>query len=312
MERWLRVVGAFAFVAASSVEARAQMGVARGQVVDEKGAPVAGATVELVFAGEIERKFKTKTDSKGQYTQVVNTGSYRVIASKDGYQGSYMDRPVRTGDPTDLPTLTIVGREAVARKAMAPILEQFEKAAALSKAGKLDEAVAVYREVEAEHPDIPELYFNLGTIYARQEKWPEAEAAYLKATELQPENAQAQVLLADVHRRMGRTDEAVAALEKLVAKKPDDPKLYYDLGVFYLNARRDRDAFASFEEVHKRDPDNVDVLYLLGTLSVNLGQIEQARSYLQSYLDKAAANGQYRAIASELITKLQPAKPPQP
>jgi tetratricopeptide (TPR) repeat protein len=310
MERCLRVVGALALVAASAVEARAQMGAARGQVVDEKGTPVAGATVELVSAGEIQRQFKTKTDGKGQYTQVVNTGTYRVIASKDGYQGSYMDQRVRTGDPTDLPTLTIVGREAVVRKAMAPILEQFEKAAQLSKAGKLDEAVAVYREVEAQHPDIPELHFNLGTIYARQEKWPEAEAAYEKAIELQPENAQAQVLLADVHKRMGRADEAVAAMEKLVAKNPDDPKLRYDLGVFYLSARRDGEAFASFEEVRKRDPDNVDVLYLLGTLSINLGQIEQARGYLQSYLDKAAEDGQYRATASELIAKLQPAKPP--
>ncbi len=237
---------------------------------------------------------------------------YRVTASKDGYQGSYMDRRVGTGDPTDLPTLTIVSREAVARKAMAPILEQFEKAAALSKAGQLDEAVAVYREVEAKHPDIPELYFNLGTIFARQEKWPDAEAAYRKVTALDPGNVQAQVLLADVHKRMGRTDEAVAAMETIVAKNPDDPKLRYDLGIFYLAARRDADAFASFEEVRKRDPGNVEVLYLLGTLSINQGQVEQAKGYLQSYLDKAPPDGQHRATAGELLAKLSPAKAPSP
>lgn len=312
MKRWLRVVGAFALVAASGVEARAQMGVARGDVVDEKGAPVAGATVQLKFIGDMEREYTTKTDAKGQYTQVVGTGMYRVIASKDGYQGTYTDQRVRTGDPTDLPTLAIVSREAVARKAMAPILEQFEKAAALSKAGKLDEAVAVYRKLEAEHPKIPELHFNLGTLYARQEKWPEAEAAYKKAIELDPGNAQAQVLLADVHRRMGRTDEAVAAMEKLVATNPDDPKLSYDLGVFYLNERRYEEAVASLEKVPKRDPGNVDVLYLLGTASLNLGQVEKAVGFLQSYLDKAPADGQYRANASALISKLLPAPPTPP
>jgi tetratricopeptide (TPR) repeat protein len=307
MKTWLRLVGAFALVAASGVEARAQMGVAQGRVVDENGAPVAGAKVQLKFLGEMEREYTTKTDGKGQYTQVVRSGRYRVIASKDGYQGSYLDLAVRTGDSTDLPNLEIVSFQAVARKAMAPILEQFEKAAELSKAGKLDEAAAVYRKLEAEHPDLPELHFNLGTIYARQEKWPEAEAAYKKAAELDPGNVQAQVLLADVHRRMGRTDEAVAAMEKLVAKNPDDPKLHYDLGLFYLNERRYEEAVASLDEVRKRDPDKVDVLYLLGTASLNLGQVERAVSFLKSYLDKAPADGQYRASAGALVSKLQPA-----
>jgi Flp pilus assembly protein TadD len=306
MERWLRVVGAIAIVAGSAVEARAQMGVARGQVVDEKGAPVADATVELVFRGEIERQYRTKTNKKGEYTQVVATGNYRVTVSKEGYQGTYLDHRVTTGDPTDLPTLKIVSRVAVAKEAMAPILEQFEKAAALLKAGRMDEAIAVYREVGAKHPDMPEVHFNLGTIYARQEKWPGRGVQEDRGPRTPRPN-----LLADVQ-RMGRTDEAVAEMEKLAAKHPDDPKLRYDLGIFYLSARRDGEAFAAFEEARKRDPGNVEVLYLLGTLSVNRGEIEQARGYLQSYLDKAAPDAQYRAIASELVAKLQPAKPQSP
>jgi tetratricopeptide (TPR) repeat protein len=308
MKRWLTVFGAFALVVASGMEAHAQMGTARGEVVDESGAPVAGATVELVFLGELERKYTLETDDDGMYIRVVPTGMYRVVASKEGYQGSYMDRSVRTGDTTDLPTLEIVSQRIAARKAMAPILEQFEKAAELSAAGKLDEAIALYREVEREHPEIPELHFNLGTVYARQEKWAEAEAAYQRALELEPDNAQAQVLLADVHRNMGLTDEAVAAMEKLIAENPDNAQLHYDLGIFYLNAKRDEDAFAAFEEVRRRDPDNVDALYLLGTLSINLDRIEQAVDLLESYLEKAPEDGRYRALASDLLSNLQPAE----
>lgn len=311
MMRWLRMVSAFALVLASGAEANAQMGAARGQVVDQDGAPVAGATIQLDFLGEIDRQYTTETDDRGEYAQVVGTGRYRVTVTKDGYQGTYLDHAVSTGATTDLPTLEIVSREAAARAAAAPILKQFEKADKLSQAGKLDEAVAVYLELDAEHPDIPELYFNLGTIYARQEKWPEAEAAYLKTLELEPDNTQAQVLLANIRKSLGRTDEAVAALEKLVAENPGDPELHYNLGVFYLNANRYQDAFASFDEVRKRDPDNVDVLYLLGTLSVNLGQIEGAVGHLQSYLENAPEDGQYRATASELLSKLQPADPQQ-
>jgi tetratricopeptide (TPR) repeat protein len=271
---------------------------------------VADATVELVFRGEVERQYKTRTNKKGEFTQALPSGNYRVTVSKDGYQGTYLDHRVTTGDPTDLPTFKIVSRTAVAQEAMAPILAQFEKAAAMSKEGKVDEAIAVYREVEAKHPDMPEVHYNLGTLYARQEKWPEAEAAFKKAVELAPDNTQAHVLLADVHSRMGRTEEAVAALERLVAKSPDDAKVRFELGILYQKARRNEEAFAAFEEARKRDPGNVDVLYLLGTLSLNLGRVDEARGYLQSYLDKAPADADYRATASELVAKLPPAKPP--
>lgn len=304
MKQWLRVVGALALVVASGVEARAQMGVARGKVVDQEGEPVAGAVVQFEFLGGVERHYTTETNDKGAYTQVIASGRYRVTASKDGYRGSYLDRSVSSGSPTDLPTLEIVDQEAAAQAAMAPILKQFEDAAALAEAGRLDEAVAAYRELEPAHPDVPELFFNLATLYARQEKWPEAEAAFQRVLELQPDNARAEVLLAEVHKNMGRGDEALAAMEKLIEKTPEDPELHYNLGVFYLNTQRHEDAYAAFDEVRKLDPDNVDVLYLLGTLSLNLGQIDQARGHLQAYLDRAPADGQYRATATELLSKL--------
>jgi cytochrome c-type biogenesis protein CcmH/NrfG len=312
MARWVRVVAAFTLAMACGLEALAQMGIARGKVEDEKGGPVEGAVVELVFRGEMERQYKTKTNKKGEYTQVVPSGAYRVTASKEGYQGSFMDQRIATGDGTDLPTLKIVSRAAVAKEAMAPILAQFEKAAALSKEGKTDEAIAIYREVEAQHPDISEVHYNMGTLYARQQKWPEAEAAYKRAVEIAPDNVQAHVLLADVYRQSGRTDEAVATLEKLVAGKPDDPKLHYEMGVMYQGARRFEEAAAQFEEVRKRDPQNVDALFALGTVSLNLGRIDQAKEHLQSYLDKAPADAPYRATATELLAKLQAAKPASP
>jgi predicted Zn-dependent protease len=311
MKGWLRVVGALALVLASGVHARAQMGAARGQVVDEDGDPVAGATVELLFLGEVDRKFTTETNDKGRYTQMVNTGRYRVTVSKEGYQGTYLDQRIETGAPTDLPTLTLVSRESAVRKAMAPVLEQFKKAAELSAAGKVDEAIAIYRAVEKEHPKIPELHFNLGTLYSRQKRFPEAETEYLKAIELAPDSVDAHVLLADVRKNMGRADEAVAALQKLVAESPEDARLHYELGRFYISVDRQEDAFASFEKVRELDPENVDVLYLLGTLSINQSKVEQAVSFLQSYLDRAPEDGRWRANARDLLSRLQPEETPQ-
>lgn len=316
MKRWMITVGALALVSTWGAPAHAQlgqMGIARGRVVDQDGKPVAGATVEFVYTGEGSRKYTTETDKGGRYTQMVASGRYRVSAMKDGYQGSYQDVRVAssTSTPTDLPAFQIVNREAAAAAAAAPILAKFEQAQALSEAGELDEAIAVYRELEAERPDVPEVYFNLGALYGRQEKWDEAEAAFEKVLELEPDNAQAKVLLAETLKNQGRADEGVASLERLVAENPDDPQLQYNLGVFYLNAQKYQEAFDAFDRVRELDPEKVDVLYLLGTLSLNLGEIDQAASFFRSYLDEAPADGQYRATAEDLLSKLAPQGPSQ-
>jgi cytochrome c-type biogenesis protein CcmH/NrfG len=310
MNRLLTVVGVFALLVVSAAQAHAQMGIVRGKVVDQGDKPVAEATVEFAFTGESNRQYTTKTDKGGWYTQMVASGPYHVTVTKDGYQGMAQDVRVPSGTttPTVLPTVKIVDREVAAREAMAPILEQFKKADELAQAGKMDEAIAVYEDVKAQHPNIVEAYFNLGSLYARQEKWPEAEAEYQKVIELQPDNSMARVLLAQTHRNMGRADEAVAEVEQLIAENPDDPELYYNLGVFYLNAQRYEDAFKSFDKVRTLDPDNLDVLYLLGTLSLNLGETQKAVDFFQSYLDKAPEDAQYRATASELLSKIQAAE----
>jgi predicted Zn-dependent protease len=308
MKRWLGFIGALALVLASGVEARAQMGAARGKVVDQKDAPVPDAKVQFEFLGGMTRRYETRTNDKGEYTQVVVSGPYRITVSKDGYQGFAMEQRVEMGGTSDLPTIQIIHSQTAAEEAMAPVVKEFERASELSKAGKLDEAIAVYLELEKEHSDIPELYHNLGMLYGRQEKWPEAEAALQKSLELQPDNRASRMMLAEVHKGMGRGDEAVAELETLAQQSPDDPEVLYDLGVFYLNAQRYEDAYARFDAVRRLDPDNLDVVYLLGTLSVNLGEIDRARGYLQEYLDRAPEDAQYRATASELVTKLQPAE----
>ncbi len=313
MLRWLGVVGALALVVACPVGVSAQqMGFARGQVVDEAGAPVVGATVQLKSLGEVDREYTTRTDKKGRFAQGLVSGRYRITVSKDGFQGTFLDHAIASGDPTELPTLKIVSRQKIVQDAMAPILAEFDKASGLVKAGKLDEAIATYKELAAAHPDLPEAHLNVGTLYVRQEKWPEAEAALQKAVKLAPENAQAQVLLATVHSRQGRTEEARAEMERLRTTHPGDPRIHYELGAIHLDAKRYEEAYAALEEVRKLDPTNTDVLYLLGTISLNLGKLDAARGHLQAYLQAAPTDGRYRSLATELVGQLEKAQPKAP
>src|SRR5216683_6245244 len=88
-------------------------GAVRGRVVDEKGQALPEAVVSLDFQGGVTRKFDTKTNKKGEFTQVgLSPGVYRITANKEGYQGMFIDTRVSLGEPVQLPELKIVTRAA--------------------------------------------------------------------------------------------------------------------------------------------------------------------------------------------------------
>jgi tetratricopeptide (TPR) repeat protein len=291
------------------------MGVAQGRIVDENGDPVTGASVEFDYQSGMSRQYAAETDEKGKYQQIVTAGRYRITASKEGYQGGFMEQVVNAGGPTSMPDIQLVSRDSLMQAALAPIVEKFQEAGELTRAGKLDEAAAVFGELAAEHPDIPELHFNLGTIYARQEKWAEAEAAFQRTLELQPENTQAAQSLSGVYESLGRQDDAIVVMEGLAAAHPEDAGIQYNLGILYTNVRRVDEAYATLQEAERLDPDNVEVHYVLGTLALNQGRTDAAVSHLETYLQKAAQDAAYRETASGLLASLKQAQgrtDPQP
>src|SRR5262249_26821033 len=166
----------------------------RGRIVDEKGQPVPEAQVTLEYQGGVTRKFDTKTNKKGEFTQVgLAPGPYRITANKEGYQGGYVDTRVPLGEPLQVPDLKIVTKAAAqaaaggeAEKANAALREMFAKANQLSQEGKSDEAIAAYNELLAKNPQIPEAHYNIGFIKTQKKDWPGAEAEYLKALEIRP------------------------------------------------------------------------------------------------------------------------------
>ena len=144
-------------------------GSARGVVVDDQGEPVADATVTIEFTGGVPRKFEVKTNEKGQYQQVgLAIGSYRFTASKEGYAPAALDIKIGMGLATQIPELQLVSAAAAAAQAnpdAAVIKEKFEQGVGLARAGKLDEAEAVFHEILEIQPGIAEVHRNLGYVF---------------------------------------------------------------------------------------------------------------------------------------------------
>jgi tetratricopeptide (TPR) repeat protein len=290
----------------SAGAASAQTGTARGKVVDEKGQGLQEAVVTLDYQGPMTRKFETKTNKKGEYTQVgMQPGVYRVTAAKEGYAGSFVETKITLGDATYLPDIKMIPKAAAAAaaadKGMDELRGGFEKANALMNEGKLDEAEAEYRALIIKNPTIPQLHHNLAVVLSKKKDMAGAEAAYLKAVEVKPDYAEGYAGLSNMYLVNGQADKAVEVLNKALASRPEDGKLVYQLGYAQFNSGQYEPAAASFAKAATLDPANPEVHYYLGTIALTSGKKAECVEHLEKYLAMKPSNAQNAAVAPGLL-----------
>ena len=134
MKRILVGAAVLASVAFLGGEAAAQSGTARGKVVDDKDQAVVDAVVLLEYTGGVTRKNETKTNKKGEYTQVgLAPGVYRITASKEGFAPVTIEYRIQLGEPTYLPNIKLSPPRAAG--AAGPADPAAEKAMAELRAG---------------------------------------------------------------------------------------------------------------------------------------------------------------------------------
>lgn len=286
-----------------AADAQAQTGAARGKVFDEAKQPVEGAKVAIDAQGGMTRHFETKTNKKGEFTQVgLPPGIYRFTATKDGFQGTYIEIKIGIGDPTPVPELVLKkagGGAGAAGGGETEMREGFKKALELTQAGKLDEAEAAYKELLAKAPMIPEAHYNLGYIYSQKKDWAAAEAAYQKALELRPDYGDATVALARVYQDSGQAEKAEAIWKQ--AGSSTDPKILFNLGITHFNSGQAAEANAAFKKVLEADSSNLDALYFVGNTYFQLGQYADAVTALEKYVATAPPTAQNMPVAKGLL-----------
>jgi Flp pilus assembly protein TadD len=311
MKRSLLAGGLCAAALLFGAEAFAQTGTARGKVLDEKKQPVPDTVITLEFQGGVTRKMETKTNKKGEFTQVgMYPGAYRITASKEGYAPGVIDVRISMGEPTYLPDIQIMTRAAAQAasgdKSREELSATFKKATELTQAGQYDQAEAAYREILVKNPSVPEVHYNLGYVYSQKKDWPSAEAAYLKAIEVRPTYGEAYTALSRVYRESGQPAKATEILAKAAAENKGDPKVQFGVAVDLLNAGKTEEAVAAFQKVVEIDPAYAESYFHLGALSVGQNKIPEAVGYLEKYLSLNPANAQNVATAQGLLQALKP------
>ncbi len=301
---------ALAVVLALTTSALAQS-VVRGKVTDAQGKPVEGATV-LFEAEGANRKTQTKTDKTGEFLQVgLQSGSYKVTASKDGVGSQTKTSNVRQG-PNQALNFAISAASAMspADKEAAVALQAAAGAALEAmKAGRHDEAIAKFNEVILKVPTCSDCYYNIGVAYVAKQQYAEAETAFKKVIELKPDSGEAYTGLANVYNTQKKFDLAADASAKASqfsggAAGAGGAEASYNQGVVLFNAGKFADAKPQFEAAVKADPSMAMAHYQLGMASLNLGMIPDAIAALEGYL-KVDPNGPKAAEVKAALPALQ-------
>ncbi len=91
--------------------------------------------------------------------------------------------------------------------------------------------------------------------------------------------------LAMVAEKLNRVDEAETRLEHLVSIKPDDAQALNALGYTLVDqTQRTNEGYALIERAHKLSPDDPFILDSLGWALYRLGRLDEAEKYLQRAL----------------------------
>jgi len=320
----IAVVLAVGLVPLLAPGARAQSPVtALGRVVDGQGNPLADVQVLLDYKGHVVQKYRTKTDKNGVFTHVnVYSGPYRITLKKEGVGETSFDYNIQEIDrlqkPPDFKLLPPRAQAAppppgsglAPATGAAPVdatklAADINAAMALSREGRLDEAVAAYEAVLASAPGVPLVHFNLGTTYKKKGDIPKAEAAMRRSFELDPLFVDGYVGLATVLAESGKQDEAIEVIRQGTAANEKSGRLQYALGVLAEGKGDTATAKQAFLKAEELDPQNVETQYHLATVALNMNDKAEAIARLEKFVATAPAGTPNVDVAKSLILALQ-------
>jgi Tfp pilus assembly protein PilF len=288
-------------LAAWASPAAAQTGQLKGKVLDAQKKPIEGATVTIEHQ-DSRTKYTLKTKKGGDYIQIgIPPGQYLVTAEKDALKQSF---PTRVGlDMTEInfelkPGSNTAGMsKEEAAKATARVeglKTAFSEGAALSNAGKHDEAIAKFNEVIAAVPKCTECYVNIGSNYAMKKDYAQAEVALKKALELDPNSVDAYNLLATVYNDQKKFPEAQAmsaeASKRTSVAGGASADTLYNQGVISWNANDFPKAQEFFSGAVAANANHAESHFMLGRVYLNLGKLADAAKEFETYV-KIAPTG---------------------
>ena len=162
---------------------------------------------------------------------------------------------------------------------------KLDRADALGRLGRFDEAVAQLEDAEKQVPEAGEIKTKLGDVHQAAGRWMEAEKYYLQAIELAPENpiAYNNVAWMTVESK-GDPGKAVEWAQEAVKLSPSSSPFHDTLGWAQQFADNMEGAVESYKRAIELEPEVAGYHYHLGMVQAELKQPAEARASLERAL----------------------------
>ena len=116
------------------------------------------------------------------------------------------------------------------------------------KEEKLEEAIEMYEKAIALHLNHANVYYNLGIIFKTQNRLQDAATLYEKAIALSPDHANAYTNLGNIRKEQNRFSEAMALYEKAIALNPNITNAHLNKSLILLAKGDLLEGFALYEK----------------------------------------------------------------
>lgn len=168
-----------------------------------------------------------------------------------------------------------------------------EKLAAANKkfeAGDYASAVNGYDQVLAKQPDQPVVMYNRAVALQRLGKSDEAATAYEAVLAKNPEDERAALNYGAVLKARGKPgdlDKAISIYTKALKKKPFDGSLLNNLSVLYREKKQYKDAISALRTLLMRDQKNIDAYKNLALVYYDQKKFKLTQTILENALKMA-------------------------
>jgi len=152
---------------------------------------------------------------------------------------------------------------------------------ALGRLGRLDEALASYRQALLLSPDFPEAHHNLGRAYLDLGQLDSAVASCHRAVQFKPRCAEAHETLGNALLGLGKLEEACASYRRALEINPNFADAHRNLGLAQRLQGHSAEADASCRRALEIDPQSAATFVILADSSADRGQFAEAEALLR-------------------------------
>ena len=145
---------------------------------------------------------------------------------------------------------------------------------ALHGAGRLEEAIAQYRDALAQAPRHPEILYNLGNAHLELDRIGEALASYDEALANNPSHVGARVNRGNTLLRFNRPADALSSYDHALVDAPGHPQILTNRGHALRRLDRPQEALADFESALKKGPEFPEAHFEAALAHLTLGDFK--------------------------------------